>query len=159
MALLDPDCIQVEIFLNFDEVEFFGFPSSPDEYNSALAQLTQMAIVSRSGDGNQLMIHPMAQELMQEELGRRRPILNEAFVAVTSMLCLMWPFALLQRDGAYQKYGRKDRWEQCKMLLPHVESLRRVFCSFQQQEDKRPLATKKLGRLVVEAAAYALIFK
>jgi hypothetical protein len=119
-----------------------------------------MAIVSqRPGHGNQLMIHPVVQELVQEELGRRRLVLNEAFVAVTSMLCLLWPFALLQKDGAYQKYGRKDRWEQCKMLLPHVESLRKVFCLFQQQEDKRPLATEKLGRLAVEAAVYALIFK
>jgi len=161
MALLDPDCIQVEIFLKrLDEIEFFGFPSSRDEYNSALAQLTQMAIVSqRPGHVNQLKIHPVVQELVQEELGRRRPILNQAFVAVTGMLCSMWPFALLQKDGAYQKYGRKDRWEQCKILLPHIESLRKVFRLFQQVEDRRPLATKKLGRLVVEAAVYALIFK
>lgn len=157
MALLDPDCIQVEIFLKrLDEVEFFGFPSSRDEYDSALAQLTQMAIVSqRLGHGNQLMIHPVVQELVQEELGGRRPLLNEAFVAVTGMLCSMWPFALLQKDGAYQKYGRKDRWEQCKMLLPHVESLRKIFHLFQQEKDKRQLATKKLGRLIVEAAVYA----
>jgi hypothetical protein len=38
MALLDPDCIQGEIFLKRpDEVQLCGFPSSRDEYNSALA--------------------------------------------------------------------------------------------------------------------------
>jgi hypothetical protein len=157
MALLDSDCIQEEIFLNrLDDIQFSGFPSPRDEYNSALAQLIQMAIVSQrpSHDG-QLVIHPVVQELVQEELGLKISVLSEALVAVTGMLYSMWPFALLQRDGAYQKYGRKDRWEQCKMVLPHVESLKQVFDSFQQPEHRRPLATKRLGWLVVEAAAYA----
>jgi hypothetical protein len=158
MALMDADCVQEKILLKgLDDARFPGYPSSRDEYNNALTQLIQMAIVSQHPvHDDQFIIHPVVQELVQEELGRRRWILSETFLEATRILHSMWPFALFQKDGAYQKYGRKDRWEQCRMLLPHVESLKRVFCSFQRPEDQGLLATKELGRLVIEAAAYAI---
>ncbi|CZR51489.1 uncharacterized protein PAC_01365 [Phialocephala subalpina] len=159
MALLDPDCIQEDIFLKKpQEFHFVGFPTTPDEYTSALDQLIQMAIVSRlSGPHRQLAIHHIVRELVQEDMtqiGPGKPRLSSAFVAVTIMLYSMWPFALLQKDGAYQKYGQTNRWEPCKALLPHIESLKQIFDSYRQLKDGRPLATMNLGWLVIEAAQY-----
>jgi hypothetical protein len=157
MALLDASCIQEKLLLKGMEGDrIHGYPSSRNEYEHALKQLIEMAIVSRNESQNtQFMIHPVVQEVVREELGQKKGTLKDVFVKLTRRLYSMWPFVLLEKDGAYQKYGRRDRWEECKGLLPHLESLRSVFFSIQREEDQSLLATKKFGRLVIEAAVYA----
>ena len=139
MSFLDPDCMHQKLFRRtLSSVHIGPYPGSRTEYIKALTGLLERSLVSQSPDGDELRVHRLVQSVARAQM-RQAETLDTHFDAVVDMI---WnDFPRITRGGVGRAH-KVDRWERCAELFPHIQRLREMFLSL-NDESKR---IKRLAR-------------
>lgn len=144
ISQLDPDRIPERILVAAcSQSEIENFPVSLKEYYEARAQLTQSSLIHRNADTEEIWLHRIVQDVVQDNLDAS----SQAIVLESTIqaLSLVWPF------GELVDRFNTDRYDACATLFPCVVRLKKAQEVF---FEKHPCNNPDVGAKLLNDAGW-----
>jgi hypothetical protein len=147
LSLLDPDSIPEFLLLPQKEgIELPDkYPKTKTTYEAARNYLQRRSLISRNMDKQELTIHRVIQECVRARMSDND--LHDTLQGAINLVTQAWSPTAGRWDYVM------DRWSQCGILFPHIETLRDEFLKFPDElfgRDER----LKVAKLLIEAGWY-----